>query len=56
MAVKFGRTIGGSPYTGAVVGMPYRAPVNGLAVDQEGNLYVKMMSDVRSHGNTGLWP
>jgi hypothetical protein len=56
MQVKFGRTIGGSPYTGSVVSMPYRAPVNGLAVDGEGNLYVKMMSSVGSHGNSGLWP
>jgi len=56
MGVRFGRTIGGSPHTGTVVGMPYRAPVNGLVVDGEGNLYVKMMSDVRSHGNSGLWP
>lgn len=54
--VKFGRVIGGSPYTGTVVQMPYRAPVNGLAVDGEGNLYVKMYSTVGSHGNTGLWP
>ena len=56
MQVKFGRTIGGSPYTGSIVGMPYRAPVNGLAVDAEGNVYVKMMSAVGSHGNTGMWP
>ncbi len=56
MNAKFGRMIGGSPYTGRVVMMPYRAPVNGLAVDGEGNLYVKMMSSVGSHGNTGLWP
>ena len=55
-AVKFGRTIGASPYTGNVTDMPYRAPVNGLAVDGEGNLYVKMMSDIHSHGNSGLWP
>ena len=54
--VRFGRMIGGSPYTGSVVGMPYRAPVNGLAVDAEGNLYVKMYSTVGSHGNSGLWP
>jgi len=56
MSVKFGRMIGASPYTGGVVGMPYRAPVNGLAVDKEGNLYVKMMSSIGSHGNSGLWP
>lgn len=56
MAPSFGRTIGGSPYTGNVTEMPYRAPVNGLAVDKEGNLYVKMMSDIHSHGNSGLWP
>ena len=28
MQVTFGRIIGGSPYTGSVVQMPYRAPVN----------------------------
>ncbi len=56
MSVKFGRMIGGSPYTGMVDQMPYRAPVNGLAVDAEGNLYVKMQSSVGSHGNSGLWP
>lgn len=56
MGVKFGRTLGGSPYTGSVVQMPYRAPVNGLAVDSQGTLYVKMMSSVGSHGNSGMWP
>ena len=56
MGVKFGRLIGGSPYTGSVDQMPFRAPVNGLAVDGEGNLYVKMYSTVGSHGNSGLWP
>jgi len=56
MGVQFGRMIGGSPYTGGVVAMPYRAPVNGLAVDAEGRFYVKMMSSVGSHGNSGLWP
>jgi len=56
MSVKYGRMIGGSPYTGSVVVMPYRAPVNGLAVDQDGNLLVKMMSSVGSHGNSGRWP
>jgi hypothetical protein len=56
MSVRFGRMIGGSPYTGGVVGMPYRAPVNGLVVDAEGSLFVKMMSAVGSHGNSGLWP
>lgn len=55
-SVRFGRTIGGSPYTGSVVTMPYRAPVNGLVTDGEGNLYVKLMSSVGSHGNSGLWP
>lgn len=54
--VKLGRFIGGSPYTGGVVQMPYRAPVNGLAVDGEGNLLALMMSAVGSHGNSGLWP
>lgn len=56
MSVKFGRMIGGSPYTGSVAVMPYRAPVNGLAVDAEGNCYVKMMSSIGSHGNSGMWP
>jgi len=56
MSVRFGRTIGGSPYTGSVVSMPYRAPVNGLVVDGAGNLFVKMMSSVGSHGNSGMWP
>ena len=56
MGVSFGRMIGGSPYTGAIDRMPYRAPVNGLAVDGEGNLYVKLYSTVGSHGNSGLWP
>lgn len=56
MSVKFGRTIGGSPYTGSVVTMPYRAPVNGLTVDADGKLYVKIMSSVGSHGNSGMWP
>jgi hypothetical protein len=56
MTPKFGRMIGGSPYTGSVVQMPYRAPVNGLAVDSQGNLIVKMMSSVGSHGNSGMWP
>ena len=56
MRVEFGRMIGGSAYTGSVVAMPYRAPVNGLAVDVDGGLYVKMMSSVGSHGNSGMWP
>jgi DNA-binding beta-propeller fold protein YncE len=56
MSVKFGRMIGGSPYTGGVVGMPYRAPINGLAADGKGKLFVKMMSSIGSHGNSGLWP
>jgi hypothetical protein len=56
MSVKYGRMIGGSPYTGSVVVMPYRAPVNGLAVDPGGGLLVKMMSSVGSHGNSGMWP
>lgn len=56
MQAKFGRMIGSSPYTGGVVQMPYRAPVNGLAVDGQGNLIVKMMSSIGSHGNSGLWP
>ena len=56
MSVAFGRFLGGSPYTGGVVQMPYRAPVNGLVVDAEGNLFVKLMSAVGSHGNSGMWP
>jgi hypothetical protein len=56
MSVVFGRFLGGSPYTGGVVQMPYRAPVNGLVVDGEGNLIVKLMSAVGSHGNSGMWP
>lgn len=54
--VEFGRLIGDSPYSGSVVSMPYRAPVNGLVTDAEGNLYVLMMSAVGSHGNSGMWP
>lgn len=54
--VRFGRMIGGSPYTGSVAVMPYRAPVNGLVTDEQGNLFVLMMSDVGSHGNSGKWP
>lgn len=56
MSVRFGRMIGGSPTTGGVVQMPYRAPVNGLVVDADGGLLVKMMSAVGSHGNSGMWP
>ncbi len=56
MKVRFGRMIGGSPYTGSVVTMPYRAPVNGLVADGSGRLFVKMMSSVGSHGNSGMWP
>jgi hypothetical protein len=56
MSVRFGRLIGGSPYTGSVVSMPYRAPVNGLVVDASGHLFVKMMSAIGSHGNSGMWP
>ncbi|MGB2820306.1 MAG: hypothetical protein WBF17_04955, partial [Phycisphaerae bacterium] len=56
MGARFGRLIGGSPYVGQATGMPYRQSVQGIAVDDDGNLYVKMMSDVGSHGNTGLWP
>ncbi|MBL8795427.1 MAG: hypothetical protein JNM56_16095 [Planctomycetia bacterium] len=56
LSVQFGRTIGDSPYTGSVVTMPYRAPVNGLVTDSTGNLYVLMMSAVGSHGNSGMWP
>ncbi|MSU77416.1 MAG: hypothetical protein EXS16_04885 [Gemmataceae bacterium] len=55
-SVQFGRLIGDSPYTGSVVSMPYRAPVNGLVTDADGNLFVLMMSAVGSHGNSGMWP
>jgi hypothetical protein len=54
--VRFGRMIGSSPYTGSVAVMPYRAPVNGLVIDEQGNLQMLMMSDVGSHGNSGKWP
>lgn len=54
--VRFGKLIGGSPYTGNVSMMPYRAPVNGLVTDEHGNLFSLMMSDVGSHGNSGRWP
>jgi len=56
MTITFGRMIGGSPYTGSVTSMPYRAPVNGIVVDARGNLFVKMMSAIGSHGNSGKWP
>lgn len=56
MGIRFGRIIGASPYTGIVDQMPYRAPVNGLVVDAEGGLYVKLQSAVGSHGNSGFWP
>ncbi|MBM4032382.1 MAG: hypothetical protein FJ291_11410 [Planctomycetes bacterium] len=56
MGVKLGRMIGGSPYTGIVDQMPFRAPVNGLVVEADGSVYVKLQSSVGSHGNSGLWP
>jgi sugar lactone lactonase YvrE len=56
MRPKLGRLIGGSPYRGRATATPYRGSLQGVAVDDEGNVYVKMMSDVGSHGNTGLWP
>jgi hypothetical protein len=56
MGVRFGRLIGGDPTVGTMVGTPYRAPVNGVAVGPDGDLYLKMMSAIGSHGNTGLWP
>jgi len=56
MSVEFGRIIGASPYTGNVTDTPYRAPLNGIAVDERGDLYVKLMSSIGSHGNSGLWP
>jgi len=56
MRPKLGRLIGGSPYRGRATVTPYRGSQQGVAVDEKGNIYVKMMSDVGSHGNTGLWP
>ena len=56
MRPKLGRLIGGSPYRGRATVTPYRGSQQGVAVDEKGNVYVKMMSDVGSHGNTGLWP
>lgn len=55
-SVRFGRMIGGSPTTGTVATMPYRAPVNGLVVEPNGGLLVLMMSAIGSHGNSGMWP
>jgi hypothetical protein len=54
--VSFGRLLGHDPTTGSVTSMPYRAPVNGLVCDDKGNLVVKIMSSIGSHGNSGLWP
>ncbi len=51
---KLGRLIGGSPYRGQATATPYRGSLQGVAVDDAGNVFVKMMSDVGSHGNTGL--
>ena len=56
MQPKLGRLIGGSPYRGQATQEPYSGSLPGVAVDREGNVYVKMMSDVGSHGNTRLWP
>jgi len=56
MSSEFGRMFGGSPNTGNITDQPYRAPVNGLVVDADGSLLIKMMSTVGSHGNSGLWP
>ncbi len=54
--VVLGKFLGSSPYTGQIVGMPYRAPVNGVVSDDQGRLYILMMSAVGSHGNSGMWP
>jgi hypothetical protein len=43
MSVKFGRMLGGSPYTGALT---TGAPSDSLAVDQDGTLYAKLGSFV----------
>jgi hypothetical protein len=56
MKATFGRLIGGSPYVGQSTDQNYRGSLPGIAVDAKGNLLVKMMSDVHSHGNSGLWP
>ncbi|MGE3804546.1 MAG: hypothetical protein AB7K24_07725 [Gemmataceae bacterium] len=56
LSVHFARMIGGSPYTGRLATMPYRAPVNGLVTDDKGNLFALMMSSIGSHGNSGMWP
>ena len=52
----FGKILGSSPHTGQIVGMPYRAPVNGIVTDDQGRLYILLMSAVGSHGNSGMWP
>ncbi|MEX0700711.1 MAG: hypothetical protein WD069_01305 [Planctomycetales bacterium] len=54
MGIEFGRMIGGDPHTGSIT--HGRNMHNGLAVDDQGNLYVKIMSSVGSHGNSGWWP
>lgn len=54
--VSFGKLIGHDPATGSVTSMPYRAPVNGLVCTDKGELVVKIMSSLGSHGNSGLWP
>jgi len=54
--VAFGKILGNSPHTGQIVTMPYRAPVNGIVTDEQGRIYVWMMSAVGSHGNSGMWP
>jgi len=56
LRARFGRLIGGSPYRGRATTTPYRGSLQGVAVDPAGNVFVKMMSDVGSHGNSGLWP
>ncbi len=56
LRAKLGRLIGGSPYRGRATVTPYRGSLQGVSVDDSGNVFVKMMSDVGSHGNSGLWP
>jgi hypothetical protein len=56
MKARFGRIIGASPYVGQVTDQHYRGSLPGIAVDGQGNLFVKIMSDMHSHGNSGLWP
>jgi hypothetical protein len=55
-SARLKRLIGGSPYIGQATDQHYRGSLPGIAIDARGHVYVKMMSDVHSHGNSGLWP